>query len=102
MEWYWYLVIAIAVVVVLLLVYFFGTDKVKKLAYELVCNAETLIGSGNGQEKYELVLDNLVKLTKGLIPKSMIKKAIEWGVSRMKNMLLENKDSMEKHKDGNK
>lgn len=97
MAWYWWLVIAIAIVLVIVLIGIFGTDKVKKLAYELVCNAENLLGSGYGQEKYNLVLDNLEKLTKGIIPKSLMKKAIEWGVNRMKNMLLENKDSIEKH-----
>lgn len=93
MEWYWWIVIAAAAVIVLLLIYFFGSAKLKKLAYELVCNAEKLIGNGSGQEKYELVLTNLSKLTKGLIPVPLLKKMIEWAVERMKEMLLEDKKS---------
>lgn len=98
MAWYWYLVIAVGVVLVLLLVYKFGSVRVKRLAYELVCNAEKLIGSGEGEEKYNLVLDNLEKLTHGMISKSLLKKAIEWGVQHMKEMLLEDPKSIEKHK----
>lgn len=96
MNWYWWLVIAAGIILILLLIYFFGSKEIKKLAYELVCNAEKLIGEGEGQEKYNLVLENLSKLTKGIIPTSLLKKAIELGVSKMKDMLLEDPKSIQK------
>lgn len=97
MEWYWYLVIAIAVVVVLLLIGFFGSAKLKKFAYQLVVNAEKLIGSGKGEEKYNLVIKKLSELTKGFIPESILKSIANWAVQRMKDLLEENPESTEKH-----
>lgn len=96
MDWYWYLVIVGAILVVLLLIYAFGSRKLKDLAYELVCNAEKLLGSGEGKAKKELVLNHLSELTKGKIPVFILEKAIELGVSKMKSMLLEDKESVEK------
>lgn len=96
MKWYWYLVIVGAVLIVLLLIYAFGSRKLKDLAYELVCNAERLLGSGQGKEKYELVLNHLSELTKGKIPVSILEKAIDLGVDKMKSMLLEDKESVKK------
>lgn len=97
MEWYWYLVIALAVFVVLLLVGLFGSSKLKKLAYQLVVNAEKLIGSGNGEEKFNLVIKKLSELTKGFIPESLLKSIVNWAVNRMKTLLEENPESTEKH-----
>lgn len=96
MEWYWYLIIAVAIVIVFILIYAFGSRKLKDLAYELVCNAERLLGSGQGKEKYELVLNHLSELTKGKIPVSILEKAIDLGVDKMKSMLLEDKESVKK------
>lgn len=97
MEWYWYLIIALSVAVVFLLIVIFGNSTLKKFAYELVCNAENLVGSGNGEEKYNLVLENLSKLTKGLIPTWILKLVINWAVNRMKLLLSENTESTKKH-----
>jgi hypothetical protein len=97
MTWYWYLVIALAVVVVILLVGFFGNSKLKSLAYKVVVGAENLLGSGTGKEKYELVITNLSKLTKGLVPEWLLKKVANWAVTRMKLLLEENTESTEKH-----
>lgn len=97
MEWYWYLVISLAVFVVLLLVGLFGSSKLKKLAYQLVINAEKLIGSGNGEEKYNLVIKKLSELTKGIVPESLLKSIVNWAVNRMKALLEENPESTEKH-----
>lgn len=91
MEWYWYLVIVGAVLVVLLLIYAFGSRKLKDLAYELVCNAEKLLGSGEGKAKKELVLNHLSELTHGMIPVFVLDKLTELGVTKMKAMLLEEK-----------
>lgn len=102
MEWYWWLVIAAGVLLVLFLIYLYGSKSLKNVAYELVCNAEKMIGSGNGAEKYDLVLEHLSKLTKGIISKPAMKKAIEWGVARMKEMLLEDEESQKKHLEGEK
>lgn len=97
MAWYWYLVIAGIVVVAIILVILFGNSKLKSLAYQLVVNAEKLVGSGKGEEKYNLVIKKLSTLTKGIIPEWLLKKAVETAVSRMKLLLEENSESIEKH-----
>lgn len=97
MAWYWYLVIAGAVVAVLLLIAMFGNSKIKKWAYQLVVNAEKLIGSGKGEEKYELVIKKLSELTKGFVPEWLLKSIANWAVKRMKALLEENGESTEKH-----
>lgn len=97
MAWYWYLVIALAIFLVLLLIALFGGKALKKVAYELVLNAEKLLGEGNGGDKLELVLTKLSELTKGLIPVSVLKAVAEWAVRKMKMMLLEDKSSQERH-----
>lgn len=97
MAWYWYLVIAGAVVAVLLLIAMFGNSKIKKWAYQLVVNAEKLIGSGKGEEKYELVIKKLSELTKGFVPEWLLKSVANWAVKRMKALLEENSESTEKH-----
>lgn len=97
MSWYWYLVIAGGVILILLLIALFGNSKIKKYAYQLVVNAEKLVGSGNGQEKYDLVIKKLSELTKGMIPEAWLKAAANWAVKRMKVLLEENTESAEKH-----
>lgn len=97
MAWYWYLVIAVVVIVVLVLIALFGTKKLKNLAYLLVCNAEKLIGSGKGEEKFNLVIKKLSELTKGFISESVLKSVVNWAVDRMKLLLEENSDSTTKH-----
>lgn len=97
MNWYWYLVIAAAVVLVLLVVALFGNSKLKSWAYQLVVNAEKLVGSGKGEEKYNLVVKKLSELTKGMIPEAWLKAAANWAVKRMKALLAENTESAEKH-----
>lgn len=97
MAWYWYLVIALVVFFVLVLIAMFGNKALKNIAYELVINAEKLLGEGKGEAKLNLVLSKLSELTKGFIPASMLRAVAEWAVKRMKNMLLEDKKSQEKH-----
>ena len=97
MEWYWYLVIALAIFLILILIALFGSKALKKLAYELVLNAEKLLGEGQGEDKLNLVLTKLSELTKGAIPVSILKGIVEWAVKKMKNMLLEDENSQKKH-----
>ncbi len=97
MEWYWYLVIAGAVVIILLLIAMFGNSKIKSWAYQLVVNAENLVGSGKGEEKFNLVVKKLSELTKGMVPEAILKSAANWAVKRMKSLLAENTASTEKH-----
>lgn len=97
MAWYWYLVITLGVLVVLLCIAMFGNSKLKKWGYQLVVNAEKLIGSGNGEEKFNLVIKKLSELTKGWIPEWILKSIANWAVKRMKALLEENSESTEKH-----
>lgn len=97
MSWYWYLIIALAVAAVILLIGWFGNSKIKKFAYQLVVNAEKLLGSGTGEEKFNLVVKKLSELTKGIIPEAWLKAAVNWAVKRMKVLLEENSESTEKH-----
>lgn len=97
MEWYWYLVIALAIFLIFVLIALFGSKALKKLAYELVLNAEKLLGDGQGDGKLNLVLTKLSEMTKGAIPVSILKSIVEWAVKKMKNMLLEDEKSQKKH-----
>lgn len=97
MVWYWYLIIALAVVLVVVLIGLFGSTTLKKYAYQLVVNAEKLLGSGTGEEKYNLVVKKLSELTKGIVPEYLIKQIVNWAVKRMKNLLEENSESTMKH-----
>ena len=94
MVWYWYLIIALAVVLVVVLIGLFGSTTLKKYAYQLVVNAEKLLGSGTGEEKYNLVVKKLSELTKGIVPEYLIKQIVNWAVKRM---LEENSESTMKH-----
>lgn len=99
MKWWVILLIVLGCVLAVILIALFGDKKLKELAYQLVCNAEKLIGQGEGEEKKSLVLNNIEKITKGLVPKWLLEKVIEWGVTKMKNMLLEDSASIKKHED---
>ena len=94
MEWYWYLVIGLVVFFILVCIALFANKRLKDIAYELVENAEKALGSGQGSEKYKLVLDNLSKLTKGFVPTSVLEKVIELSVEKLKLMLKEDKKSI--------
>ena len=96
MEWYWYLIIGIVAFVAVVLVILFGNKKVKQLAYTLVLSAEKLFGQGYGVEKFNLVIEKLSELTKGIVPKAVLVKVVEWAVKRMKDLLQENADSLKK------
>lgn len=97
MAWYWYLVIALAVVLAVVLIGLFGNTTLKKYAYQLVVNAEKLLGSGTGEEKFNLVVKKLSELTKGIVPEGLIKHFANWAVKRMKLLLEENSESTTKH-----
>lgn len=99
MEWYWWLVIGIAsalVVVSLVVVAFIGPTWLKKIALDLVKKAESYVGEGNGEVKYELVLESIQTLTKGWIPASILKIVIEWAVKQLKAKLEEDPASVAK------
>lgn len=100
MQWWIWLIIAVAIVLVaFLLVYFYGSARLKRLAYELVCNAEKILGSGTGKEKYDLVLKRLSALTHNKVSEKTLNKIIEWAVNKMKLMLLESSTSVKKEID---
>lgn len=102
MEWWVILLIVLGCVLIVLLIALFGNKKLKSLVYELVCNAEKLVGQGKGKEKKSLVLESIEKITHGLVPKWLLEKMIEWGVKQLKEMLLEDSTSIKKHENESK
>ncbi|NLY46750.1 MAG: hypothetical protein GX053_12315 [Tissierella sp.] len=89
-----FLIVAVIAIVLLLFLYKKGKqDVVRKVVLSLVVQAEKALGSGTGELKYAMVVENVYKVLPGiltmLISRKELDKLIEDGVQYLKEYLID-------------
>ena len=96
MNWIDILIWAIAAVTLLYLFKIGKKDLVKQIILSLVVQAEKMLGSGTGELKYAMVIENLYKILpqtiRMLFTKKEIDQMIEGSVTKLKEMLKSGKN----------